>query len=309
MMRSPFLPLLFALLLAPLSAAGAPYRTVTVADEVVRVDDLFPRSGAENASVVARAPAPGGRIIIGSGRLRRIAASHGFDPQADELVRVMVKRDSRLIGLGEIETAVREAVAGAVPGKRLAVDLPSDNLRVYAASGGAVRIRVADLDIDLASERVTATLMIEAGEARPVQRRVTGRLVRIVDAPVAARGIAAGERIARRDIELVEMREDRLGPSNAISLAGVLGMETRRRVAPGAPFRRTDLQPPTLVTKDSLVTAELATASMRLTARVRALEDGAKGDHVRLINPRSKKIIEGRVEGPGRVVVAHPTAP
>ena len=44
---------------------------------------------------------------------------------------------------------------------------------------------------------------------------------------------------------------------------------------------------------------------MTLIARVKAAEDGAKGQTIRVLNTRSNRTVEGVVVGPGRVVVPH----
>lgn len=51
--------------------------------------------------------------------------------------------------------------------------------------------------------------------------------------------------------------------------------------------------------------SELRTRRMTLIARVIAAENGAMGQSIRLRNARSKRIVEGIVVGPGRVVVPH----
>ena len=43
--------------------------------------------------------------------------------------------------------------------------------------------------------------------------------------------------------------------------------------------------------------------------RGKALEAGAEGDIVNVLNVQSKRTVQGTVTGPGRVTVAAPTAP
>ena len=78
-----------------------------------------------------------------------------------------------------------------------------------------------------------------------------------------------------------------------------------RALRAGAPIRHGDIRPPVVVAKGTIVTLELRTRRMTLIARVKAAEDGAMGQTIRLLNTRSNRAIEGVVLGPGRVAVPH----
>jgi flagella basal body P-ring formation protein FlgA len=58
-----------------------------------------------------------------------------------------------------------------------------------------------------------------------------------------------------------------------------------------------------LVARNSTVTIVLQTGYLRLTAQGKAIEDGAKGDTIRVTNLQSKKTIEAVVAGPDFVTV------
>jgi flagellar basal body P-ring formation protein FlgA len=53
------------------------------------------------------------------------------------------------------------------------------------------------------------------------------------------------------------------------------------------------------VRKGELVTLVFASAGVRISTRLRALQDGAEGDLVRLQNPESGRTVEALVTGPG----------
>ena len=67
--------------------------------------------------------------------------------------------------------------------------------------------------------------------------------------------------------------------------------------------RTTDLQTPVVVGKNSLVTIRLETNRMQLSVQGRALEDGAAGDVVRVMNTKSNSVVNAVVVDTGSVVV------
>jgi len=71
----------------------------------------------------------------------------------------------------------------------------------------------------------------------------------------------------------------------------------------GQPIRNGDVRAPVVVAKGSLVTMILKTRNMILTSKGRAIENGAIGDTVKIMNTRSKTVIEAVVAGANRVTV------
>ena len=78
----------------------------------------------------------------------------------------------------------------------------------------------------------------------------------------------------------------------------------RRPIRPDRPVRAADLREPVLVRKNSLVVLRLETERMVLTSQGRALQDGAGGQIIRVMNTKSNTIINGMVADRGVVRVA-----
>jgi flagella basal body P-ring formation protein FlgA len=65
---------------------------------------------------------------------------------------------------------------------------------------------------------------------------------------------------------------------------------------------------PELVLKNDTVMLHYEVPGIVLAMRGKALESGAEGDVVSVLNVNSKRTIQGIVTGPGRVTVAAPNA-
>ncbi len=77
----------------------------------------------------------------------------------------------------------------------------------------------------------------------------------------------------------------------------------RRTVNAGKILRAADLQSPIAIEKGSLVTMIIQTPFMMLTTQGKALDEGALGDTIRVLNGRSKKIVEAQIARADTVVV------
>ena len=65
---------------------------------------------------------------------------------------------------------------------------------------------------------------------------------------------------------------------------------------------------PTLVKRDARVTMMADSPGLSLSAEGRALENGGAGEHIRVVNPSSRAVLDAVVIGEGRVRI-DPQAP
>ncbi|MBI3451678.1 MAG: flagellar basal body P-ring formation protein FlgA, partial [Rhodospirillales bacterium] len=156
---------------------------------------------------------------------------------------------------------------------------------------------------DSVSGRFNATLAA-GGEGPHAQRvSISGRTFRTISLPVLRGSVSPGDVIRRQDIEWLSIREDRVSRDVVTDANRLVGTTPRVRLRPGEPIRDNDTRPPVLVTRNSSVMIVLQMPNMTLTAQGRAIEDGAKGDVIRVTNLQSKKVIEATVNGPDMVTV------
>jgi flagella basal body P-ring formation protein FlgA len=86
-------------------------------------------------------------------------------------------------------------------------------------------------------------------------------------------------------------------------------MSPRYPVRTGEPLRISDMQPPIVVSKGATVDMNYVTGALTLLARGRALQAGAVGDTIDIVNPRSNRTVQGVVQGPNVVRIEAMGAP
>ena len=84
----------------------------------------------------------------------------------------------------------------------------------------------------------------------------------------------------------------------------VAGLTVKRTLVKGRPIALADLGPATLVQEGEMVTAIFAGGALQIAAQMMALDGGADGTKVRVRNPETGSIVQGRVAGYARVVVS-----
>ncbi len=288
------------------ASAATLKRTVSVTSKDVRLGDIF--TGADVAAdiIVGRAPAPGKKRIFGFQLLKSIARANGLDwKPAGRHSRTEITRAARLIDMGEIEVALRRALTRQGLSKSHKIELFNREIRVFAAIDAKQPYEIGNVRFDAGSGRFSASLIVR--DNSEVQRIVglNGRAYTIIEIPVLSQPMRPGEVIQRGNVEWIGIRADVVDRNAIVDLAEVVGQTPRRPLRAGAPIRRGDVRPPVVVAKGSIVTLELRTRRMTLIAKVKAAENGAMGQTIRLRNTRSKRTMAGIVVGPGRVVVPH----
>jgi flagella basal body P-ring formation protein FlgA len=82
-----------------------------------------------------------------------------------------------------------------------------------------------------------------------------------------------------------------------------VGMQLRRAMRAGMPLRAADIVKPDFVVRDQSVTIIFQAPGLYLTTRGKAIESGAEGDTVSVLNLHSKRTLTGIVTGRGQVTI------
>ena len=129
-----------------------------------------------------------------------------------------------------------------------------------------------------------------------------------IESAVATRPLARGDVIKAGDIVIERRPKNEFSSEPPAQADAVVGQAARRVVRAGQPLRTADLMKPEIVLKNDTVMIYYEVPGIVLTMRGKALESGAEGDLVNVLNVNSKRTIQGVVTGPGRVTVMGPGA-
>ncbi|MBI3709282.1 MAG: flagellar basal body P-ring formation protein FlgA [Proteobacteria bacterium] len=278
---------------------------VVVEGEYVRLGDLFEGAGTYAQTNVAQAPAPGRRAVFDAGWLGELARAYrvAWRPQS-RFDRVVVERSGRTIGAAEIAARLHQALTADGIRGGTQVELSNRAMEINIALEAPTNLDVRNLSYDSSSGRFTA-LVIAGGDHPSAQRViVSGRTYQMVSVPVPRHAINPGEVIRRQDLEWVEVREEQTRRDVITDAKRLVGTTPRQRLRVGEPVRENETRPPIVVARNSAVTIRLQSGNMTLTAQGRAVDDGAMGDVIRVVNAQSKRTIDAVVAGSDLVTLA-----
>ena len=276
-------------------------RDVTVDGRIVRLGDIFRNTGAKSTVAIAYAPEPGQSAVLGVRWLQETARRHGIDwtPRTPD-VRVHLTRASWPISREVLKERIAKMMRERGIKDRMQVDLHYRTRTIHLPVSAKGDFAIRELRIEKRTGRFVGTLVAPA-KAPTTKIRVIGRIRKLVQIAVLARSVRKGRIIRERDITMIAMPAPSVPQSAVREKDDMIGQAARFTLRAGKPIRKSDLQAPVLVKRGAIATIVVQTPYMRLTSQARALEDGARGETIRLRNTKSKKIIEGIVFGPDRV--------
>jgi flagellar basal body P-ring formation protein FlgA len=291
--------------LVPAVPGAHPRNDVVVINRpFVRLGDLFAEAGEKADVAVAYAPAPGARVVYDVNSLASIARANGVKWQARSWFdRVVVERPAITVGDAEIMAAVRAEIAKQNLDPKADIELATRGVSLQLPADASATLEMQNFHIDERTGQFNGRIVVPAADGTQ-SLPVSGRIYRSVEVPTLTRRVATGETVGHDDIQWQTLRAETIARNVILDPDKIVGMEARHPLQADQPLRAGDVRAPVIVAKGSLVTLVVQSPTMTLTSKGRAMENGAKGDSVRIQNTQSKVVVEGEVVSPGTVRVA-----
>lgn len=122
----------------------------------------------------------------------------------------------------------------------------------------------------------------------------------LAETVLAANAIRAGAILSKADLKLSPTRV-----SGAIeSYDHAVGLQAKRNLFPGRAIFAADLQSPHVVSRNQIVSLSFISNGLSIITAGRALDGGAVGDMIRVLNASSRKTVFGTVQEDGSISVS-----
>lgn len=281
--------------------------SVAVSSDVVRVGDLIDNAGSAALIPVYRSPDLGttGTLTVGQ-VLSVLRAKQVIGVMTGDIKEVQVTRLARTLASKDLETAVASALErrfglGDAANITVTFDRGIADMRLDASNTGALQPVATRYDARGGRFDVTFEINNDSSPT-PTKLRFTGTAIETVEVAVLTRDIDRTELLKASDVAL-ERRPKAEVTGEPASRDRTLGMQLRRPMRAGMPIRVADIVKPDFVVRDQAVTIIYQVPGVYLTTRGKAIESGAEGDTVSVINLQSKRTLTGIVTGRGQVTI------
>jgi flagella basal body P-ring formation protein FlgA len=292
-------------LAGPVFAAATPKGESVITADRITLGDVFDGVTKNADHYLAPAPEVGKTMTLGVYDLTRISrAFHlGWSPKSSA-ERVVIRRASNRIDRYDIQAALEKRLKEETGGQKFDMELLDRSVSFRVADLSDRTVTVNHLSYDAVKGEFSA--VVSAAAEPGIKKEVKGRIHPISQIPVLCAPLRPGDVISADDIDYIDMHAADITPAMLTSAANLIGHSPRRGVPAMKPLIASDIQMPVLVKKGDLVTMTLKNSTMSLTTQGRALDNGAAGEAVRIMNSTSKQVIDGIVTGTMAVSVQSP---
>jgi flagella basal body P-ring formation protein FlgA len=281
---------------------------VTVSSDIVLIGDLVQNAGIVANVPVFRAPDLGSTGTVPIDAVIEALRAHalvGLDTSG--LNEVVVIRASRAIPAKDVEDAVAAALSsqfGLGEAKNIAVVFERELRAIQVEPAAKGSPRVARINYDVRSGRFDVTLDVPTGATNRGILRLSGRAAATVEVVTLLRPIDRGAIVREEDVQIERHPRAEIARDLVTDRGQAIGFAARAALQPGRPLRIADLMKPELVQRNETVTLVYEVPGIVLTVRGKAVDGGAEGDVINVLNEQTKRTVQGVVAGPGRVIIS-----
>ena len=125
--------------------------------------------------------------------------------------------------------------------------------------------------------------------------KLVGRYFILEKILVLTKDIAKDEIIKKENLTQIIIRSNRLRDDVVKEENNLLGKQAIRTIKEGKPITSRDIRDEIVIKKGQMIMVVYKNKGLQITSKMEAIEDGAKGQRIRLINNKSNKEVIGRV--------------
>lgn len=280
--------------------------TAVISGDVFTVGDLFGGLSHDLAGkVLGPAPQPGRDMVLNARTLMRIAVALDLPwrPSSNGQ-QIIVRRAATLISTDDIKNALLEKLRGeGLDGNFDLSFLNAEQPELIIPETEAAALEITGINFNPQNDRFTAKLVAPSRQNPLAELSLAGKVERLVPVPVLKSAMSNGDVINAYSIEWIDIKDSDLQNDVVLKEKDLIGMTPRRTTVGGKPLRVTDLERPELVSRGDTITISYNDGFMNLTAQGKAMQSGAKGDMIRVVNTSSNRTIEAFIEGEYLVTV------
>ncbi len=275
-----------------------------ITGSTIMLGDVFDGLEHSQSKVLGPAPLPGKDMVLNARTLMRIAIALDLPwrPESN-MEEVVLRRSATVIGRDTVERSIRDSLVkrGVNGDFEVAMTTPLEDIVLPENETGAIEFE--RFNYSPSTNRFEGTIVAPSRNNPLYTALVSGSVQRLVEIPVLREPLRAGSIIGVRDLDHISVKESTLQPAMILNANALVGMTPRTLISSGVPIKANDIEPPEAVSRGELVMMIFQNGPLVLTAQGKALENGAQGDVVRVLNTASNKTVQALVTGDNEVTL------
>jgi len=307
------------MLAAPVTAAG---RIVFAVRVTVVDDDILLGEAADISSVsddvkadlaarkLGRAPQPDKEIKLARSQVEAKLYNAGIDPSQYQLEipdTVTFYRKASIVKGSQLLEFAKDYLERNIvwAGGRVRVEFVKEPGSITLPYGTVTLGAVLDRSPNQIGARSFRIDVFLDGEKQRTQT-MSAYLEIYGNTLVAARDIPAGTSLSDADLQQQEVRLDQLRSGALTNPDDAIGKKVRRGIRTGEEITRGALDVDPDIAANTIINLVISGEGFVISARGKALEEGFKGDLIRVITLANRKVLEGVIRDSNTVEIVSP---
>jgi flagella basal body P-ring formation protein FlgA len=287
---------MFVLLAGTRAAFAASLKSeAVITGDYIRLGDVF--DNVKNAEyILGPAPQPGKDMILNSRSLYKIASALNVNwSPATSREQLVIRREASIVTQEIVTKTLEERlVKDGVSGK-FSITYTTPPTDIVLPGGIEEQVEVSALNLDVQRDTFNAVI-VSPSVQNPLRRiNVSGRIERLIPVPVLSNSLRNGDLIGARDIDWIDVPQNRIANGTVTDERDLINMTPRRPILAGKPIISNELERPKLVDRGDEITLIFANGPMVLTTKGKSMQAGSAGETVRVSNTGSNKNLQGIV--------------
>ncbi len=284
-------------------AIGLKEHSVLTGDTIT-LGDIFYDLPRDEERVLGNAPRPGKDMVLSAKTLLRIALALDLPWRPSSATdSVVLRRDATIIEYDQIKEALYTALYDEEVYGDYELSIPAQYHKIILPHDQPASMVITRFTTDANNKTFEATIAAPSAE-NPIQHfQVRGHMNAVITVPVLAGNLQSGRIITQQDIKYIKIKEREFTRDTIADASILIGMTARRVILAGRPIKTSEMIAPRLIERGEIVTLSLNIGTMALTTQAKALQDGAKGDIIRVVNTASNKTLQAVITGTNQVSI------
>lgn len=284
-------------------AVGLKEHSVLTGDTIT-LGDIFYDLPRNESHVLGSAPRPGNDMVINAKTLLRIAIALDLPWRPSSASdNVVLRREATIIEYDQIKEALYTALYDDNIYGDYELSIPAQYHKIILPHDQPASMEITRFNTNAMNKTFEATIAAPSAE-NPIQHfKIKGHLNAVITVPVLSDNLQSGHIITAQDIKHIKIKDREFTRDTIADAYALIGMTARRVILAGRPIKASEIIAPKLIERGEIVTLSLNVGTMSLTTQAKALQDGAKGDIIRVVNTASNKTLQAMITGTNQVSI------
>lgn len=280
-------------------------QSVMVTENYVRLGDIFlGLQDSLSGTPVMASPAIGGQKVLSTAEIAGLARKYKLDwAPTSRHQNVTISRMDQLITPEMLVNRLEAALRSSGVDGNLQIELDGRPKAIRIPSGEGATIGVESLQYEQETGRFYSVMVAATRKGIVERATLNGHAFSMVAIPVLSRRLGPDDVIRDQDLEWKKVRADKVDDNFIMDMEQLVGRSPMRWTRAGEAFKRGEVQAAIVVRRGTLVSMVLRSPNMTLTTQGKALDDGAMGEAIRVLNTSTNRTVYATVIRPDVVSV------